>query len=746
MKPAILSIFEDYIVTLDVEILQPALKAVILALLPGLEEETSDEFERVYTLLNKLRRAVSREQHHDKSDHVTAHERCFWQSLFLATITSQSRRLGALQYLIRDLPNLATYNKVRRGSEALEAAENDLSPESQAADVEAIVSPEPGLLVRCLAAGLKDDQILVQRGFLDLLVTKVPLSSGVLQSQIKPDDLDLLIAAATFVVTRREMSLNRRLWTWFLGPDTSKETEVNGTSRIEQGLDDLSTPGLHLQTSNKRSYFEAFGLSPLSRSLLKMITSSPSLPTSRARPFRMCLSLMDRSEIGSLVVPRIFIPLMESIWEFEKVAASSDAFSEVLRSANVFFDGVQSQLIWTELCGEILKAMQTQSSNSEAEDDAGAALRRLELLWFILTKFNVREEEMLIFHLPRACLILLLGIQSLVSLPDFPRNPMQREIVKAALRNASRMFDLMPERALEANDSRSIRSPSATQFTDIGDRRLSDIEDVMQSFARDSAPSRTSTVPLISNSIPQSLISLTTTILLKVLETESPKVDLEGFVIIIAKLFRKLPSQPDFNHGAFAAGLLRGSSTLLQASATEDTFPAIGGFISTFEFLNSISQATTWTAESAARQITENLMKTLWSSFSPDQPQHIVEAVRYLWRIHSVTAGSQLVESIICSLMIRSSENLRECVVSLDGARRFAMIWNQTTSKARSAADRRSSLGRKKKGLRKALNETDELDILARPLTLVLDSLSDPKSPPFAFIASWLNSLSSMQM
>src|SRR5437588_4432731 len=59
VRPFFLSILENYILTLDDCALRPALKAIILCLLPGLEEETSEDFDRMVGALDKLREAVT---------------------------------------------------------------------------------------------------------------------------------------------------------------------------------------------------------------------------------------------------------------------------------------------------------------------------------------------------------------------------------------------------------------------------------------------------------------------------------------------------------------------------------------------------------------------------------------------------------------------------------------------------------------------------------------------------------------
>src|SRR5690606_37394271 len=123
---------------------------------------------------------------HSTADHF------FWQCFFLASITGQSRRQGALAYLSRNLPRLADRNSEKKGDETENGAESDVATRLAAI----ITSPEPGLLIRCFSSGLGDEQLLIQRGYLDLLVTHLPLDSSVLQSKVKRPDLELLLKAA----------------------------------------------------------------------------------------------------------------------------------------------------------------------------------------------------------------------------------------------------------------------------------------------------------------------------------------------------------------------------------------------------------------------------------------------------------------------------------------------------------------------------------------------------------------------
>ena len=114
VRSPFLALLENHLLKLDPGALRPALKAIILALLPGLEEDTSEDFERTLNVLEGFKRAV-RQGSDDNAELVNSTgDEYFWQCFFLASITSNSRRLGALAYLIRNFPKLGA--PLRRGS------------------------------------------------------------------------------------------------------------------------------------------------------------------------------------------------------------------------------------------------------------------------------------------------------------------------------------------------------------------------------------------------------------------------------------------------------------------------------------------------------------------------------------------------------------------------------------------------------------------------------------------------------
>ena len=80
-------------------------------------------------------------------------------------------------------------------------------------------------MIRAFAAALEDDNLLVRRAALDILLQSMRIDSAAVK-QSQPADRAILMRAATGVVLRRDLSLNRRLYTWLLGSDEKSEVQI----------------------------------------------------------------------------------------------------------------------------------------------------------------------------------------------------------------------------------------------------------------------------------------------------------------------------------------------------------------------------------------------------------------------------------------------------------------------------------------------------------------------------------------
>ncbi|KAA8917810.1 hypothetical protein TRICI_000012 [Trichomonascus ciferrii] len=356
VKPTLISLYQEHVLTLPA-LPRHVIKPLILALLPGIDDESSESFDDVFKLLDDIKLKLNDDTH-------------FWACFFLVIISSADRRLGALAWCNKRLPKFSVqdFAQLERAEERRSSGKTEyktLARQSMSYEAQMATGPDPGLLIRAFCRGLEDEQPLVQRGFLEFLVKNLELQSVPLQMLADQSDLERLLVSVCSTVLRRDMSLNRRLWNWLLGPDPETGEKV---SRDE--------------------YFAKYALEPLVKGILKMFEENVNeeyTTGDKTKPFKICLSILDRWEVGGSVVPRVLIPSIRAVKQYcDRHPADEE---DVVRSASTFIDGVEAVHIWHDIVELIL---------------AGD----LELTLFVLETFNVNEEEMVITHLPLALLVL----------------------------------------------------------------------------------------------------------------------------------------------------------------------------------------------------------------------------------------------------------------------------------------------------------------------------------------------------
>ncbi|KAG9248865.1 Dopey, N-terminal-domain-containing protein [Calycina marina] len=722
VRAPFLALLEKYLVVLNPRALRPALKAIILALLPGLEEETSEDFERTLKLLGGFKEAVRQSDGEDLGHNHSTGDEYFWQCFFLAAITSNGRRLGALAYLTRNLPKLGYH-----ATAVTPTAGHDQGTDTNCL-AGIVTSPEPGLLLRCFAAGLADEQLLIQRGFLDLLVTHMPLHSGVLQKRVKTEDLELLVAAAAGVVARRDMSLNRRLWTWLLGPELTS-TEADGAPQLP-----VDTDADH-QTSHasKTMYFEEFGLQPLTKALLRMIRREVSNPIERARPFRVCLSLMDRWEIGGLVVVDIFLPVIDSVRKYQKIAPNKEDFKEVLRSASVFFDGVESGLIWGKIAGLIASAI------SPGKSPAHERRENLVLVDFIITHFNVREEEMLIVHAPLTALTILIMLaevgNSIKSVGGFAS---ANELPLLALTTVSDLIDIIPERAF--SDRSSTTNPAHIEQDHLHTLTNTIVLHKIKTFyVHDQGNLDACAAPLSSCEVGELLIRAVGSFTCQSLCDPLSSADVGIKSKLLVMMLAKVPTAFSLD----VENILKSMHSSLGGSSSQLPFHLFATITSLAASLYTSSYIQT----ADLSGLVDPLVRLAWSYLSASHPKYHVETVRCLWQLQSALSfDNREIEASLCSLMSERDLGGTYAIRDADPGRSFSILWTHTLRDNSGHVDRRStkvskSASKEAKGSARFSDIGNYEVMLAKPLFLFLDALLDDRTQLYMTARTWLQSL-----
>ncbi|KAF2196132.1 cellular morphogenesis regulator dopa [Delitschia confertaspora ATCC 74209] len=723
VRPFFLSLLETYILRLDGAALRPALKAIILCILPGLEEETSEDFERMVQALDKLRDSVK--THSDgfadaKSEGGSSH---YWQCFFLATITNPSRRQGALAFLVRRLPKFAVSG--RRGS----VSTDDLtSADTLSAEAESAISPEPGLLIRCFESGLSDPQILIQRGFLDLLVSHLPLDSPVLQQRINDDDLERLVTAAAGVVSRRDMSLNRRLWAWFLGPEPAPGSEGNESafSPTQNGK------GTNFDLSSYHAtYFSQYGLQALTSSIMKMIKQSSNLPADRARPFRICLSLMDRWEVGGLIVPEVFLPALQSLKAYSEIA-SNDQLEEVMKSASVFFDGVESGLIWGKLINLV-----TSSLDPTATDDE--ALHHIKLAKFILSRFNLKEEEMVLHHMP------LMALSTLILLNrNFQSNnkALKTGVLDLAFEIIDSVIQLIPDRAIRAEQSNAEHLSASRNA--VAEEALQKID----SFYSESHGNLDfSEPPFESTELGQILLREAGSMFARSLQSKKDSATSEMSSRVLSNLIFKVQQLKGLDDLDLMAVFQHLLSEEQSQRDNNIPFSQLLATTSVLSALQTSRPSDPYISLAQLPEIMHPLVACAWQYLSPFMPKYHVEAVRCLWQLHAICPTERTVEAAIASIIVKESSSHKNETLSRssDVGRRFAILWTHSIYEESLQMERRGSkMIRRVSGIVTAPPFSPVggyQSVLTRPLLLLLDSLWDEGTELFAFMKGWLQDL-----
>lgn len=715
VRPLFLSLIEGYLVDLEPWAIRPALKAIILALLPGLEEETSDDFEPTLRTINKLRDAAGKLETQRTSEAGSSGQ-YFWQCLFLASITNPSRRLGVLAYLNRYLPKLGIAD--RRPSSAGGNEVNEI-PAAMLAAADSVILPEPGLLIRCFASGLSDDQLLVQRNFLDLLVTHLPLSSPILQTKIAASDLRTLVIAAVGVVTRRDMSLNRRLWAWFLGPDSSNENpSMDDRKFSSETTRSMSVDGMELTQSQ---YFSRVGLQPLVTGLLDMIKQGSYIPAERTKPFRIALSLMDRWEIGGYIVPAVFLPTVRSVQAYE-TEGPKNHFEEVFRSASAFFDGVESGVIFSEL----LRLVDYRSS--DVDGDNHQVVRDLNLAHFIIENFNVREEDMVQIHVPLLTLSVLVKIRE----TSPKRSSANKQAVLTALNKVLKsLTGLLTERAF------SKKAGSEKTASNDSKGRGTNVLKTVHSFYEQSKNSlELPPLPYAPKVVGEMIIREAHELAIAALGSCDGNLFVHEPLEILVSLLKKLPRSRVLRDRKLYEALSQRLDSGKQQPTTA-SFSVISTIASTVTSLFFVQSPGFYISYEDACDLITPLVNQLWGYLSPLSPKFHVEAVRCLWLLHSISWIDHLVEASLTALMVDLSTAGSHHLSSEQQAERFYVLWNHSHHNAHEQPPKQVlDVG--------GTMFSYQCSMLERPLFIVLDLLSQESSDSSQSVQLWLQDLPSI--
>ncbi|XP_006870721.1 PREDICTED: protein dopey-1 isoform X2 [Chrysochloris asiatica] len=306
VKPTLLSLYEIYYLPLG-KTLKPGLQGLLTGILPGLEEG-SEYYERTNTLLEKVAAAV------DQS--------AFYSALWGSLLTSPAVRLPGITYVLSHL-------------------NRKLSMEDQLY----IIGSDIELMVEAVSTSVQDSSVLVQRSTLDLILFCFPFH----MSQATRPDMIRILSAALHVVLRRDMSLNRRLYAWLLGPRSTRH----------------SNPEEHATY-----YFTTFSKELLVQAMVGILQvngfGEESTLMQDLKPFRILISLLDKPELGPVILEDVLIEVFRTLYsqckaeldlqmeppfskdhtQLSSKLRENKKTAELIKTANLLFNSFEPYYMW----------------------------------------------------------------------------------------------------------------------------------------------------------------------------------------------------------------------------------------------------------------------------------------------------------------------------------------------------------------------------------------------------------------
>ncbi|XP_072300639.1 protein DOP1B [Eucyclogobius newberryi] len=320
VKPVLLALYERYYLPLQRALL-PSLQAFITGLLPGLEEGL-EVYDRTDALLSRLSLLVG--------------QQVFYGALWGCVLGSPMVRLPASVFIVTHYDRMVC-----------------LSQQTF------MLGYDHHLVVKSLALSLQDSNVLVQRNMLEVLLYFFPFATCLnpVEASIamSVEDLISLVAAALLTLLRRDMSLNRRLYAWLLGAD------------IKGGM---VSPHHALSTTMEEHtafYFSTYSKSYLVQALIKIIKQKNMENKEKVvgylRPFRILMSLLDKPEIGPMVLSNVLLELVRAFYSYCREMLGE----EVINSSRLSSNQLASKIKENKNASEIIKSMNMLMSTMNSE-------------------------------------------------------------------------------------------------------------------------------------------------------------------------------------------------------------------------------------------------------------------------------------------------------------------------------------------------------------------------------------------
>ncbi|XP_051761489.1 protein dopey-2 [Ctenopharyngodon idella] len=323
VKPVLLTLYERYFLPIQRALL-PSLQAFIMGLLPGLEEG-AEVYDRTDALLVRLSLLVG--------------QSVFYGALWGSVLICPLVRLPASLFIVAHFDHLVT-----------------------AREQKYMLGTDHKLVVKAVCLALQDSNVLVQRNMLEILLYFFPFTTCQDREEcaipLKQDEVICVVSAASLTLLRRDMSLNRRLYAWMLGLD------------IKGGMVAADSSRFNTVEEYTACYFSTHSRELLVQALVnilkqKDIEANPDNLIEYLRPFRIIISLLDKPEIGPLVLSDVLLEVVRAFYSYCKVMLGEDSLnsslsgsqlnskikenknaSEIIKTVNMLVSAMSSNYLW----------------------------------------------------------------------------------------------------------------------------------------------------------------------------------------------------------------------------------------------------------------------------------------------------------------------------------------------------------------------------------------------------------------
>lgn len=204
-----------------------------------------------------------------------------------------------------------------------------------------------------LCACLNDPVILVQRNTLEFLLLGFPMHTTL----VSRADFIRLVTNGLNTILRRDMSLNRRLYSWLLGSEVKQQSAAADKKHNNDSA---------ASTTTTASYFELHSKEVLIKALRCTLKLSLQHQPVDLKPYRILVSLLDKVEIGPAVLDHVLCDVVRTM-------ALSKGNVEVTKSANLLFATFDPAYIWNFMTLTYERSCQAVAGGGDARKSMAAA-------------------------------------------------------------------------------------------------------------------------------------------------------------------------------------------------------------------------------------------------------------------------------------------------------------------------------------------------------------------------------------